>query len=116
MTPALFFSELAHPRVPARARLLLPRRALRRHADRAARQEDEDAARLDALLPPGRLPGGRHGAVHGRILLGKRSIRDRVLDRDTSVGQINLVNYPHRTAACTGSWSSPSGCSGHSSR
>ena len=33
--------------------------------------ESQDAARLDDLLPPRRLPRGRHGPLHGSLLLGE---------------------------------------------
>ena len=64
-------SEPADPRIPAGAGLLLPVAALGGDDGGAARQEDQDAARLDDLLPPRRLPRGRHGPLHGSLLLGE---------------------------------------------
>ena len=70
----LFFSAIANPRLPAGRALLLPLCPERLRAGGAEGEEDEDAAGLDHLLPALRLPGGGHGALHGRVLLGERRL------------------------------------------
>ena len=67
----LLFSEPACARVPPGPGLLLSLAAVGGDDGGAEGQEDEDAARLDDLLPPRHLPGGRHGPLHGGLLLGK---------------------------------------------
>ena len=66
----LLSSEPAGPRVPPGPGLLLPLGAVGGDDGGAEGQEDEDAARLDDLLSPRHLPGGRHGPLHGSLLLG----------------------------------------------
>ena len=64
-------SSIAGACVPPGSGLFLLVPPLYGHVGRTPREKDPTTSRLDHLLPPLSLSGGRDGALHGRLLLGK---------------------------------------------